>query len=100
MSYNISIKAPTVAAALTQLEAEFDDVVQEQPQHALDRAAAVATATAICGLMTVSEEEHDVGLAVDGWVGAAEGATEGATEFIAGVNLTVRAMLIPKPAEA
>lgn len=96
MSYNISIKAPTVAAALAQLEAEFDDVVQEQPQHALDRAAAVATATAICGLMTVSESDHDVGLAVDGWAGVAEDAPE----FIAGVNLTVRAMLIPKPDEA
>lgn len=67
MSYSFSLRAPTKAALLEAVGAEWDKIVSAQPIHAADRDAAVANITAQLGLIE-PREGKDFSLSANGYV--------------------------------
>jgi hypothetical protein len=52
MSYSFSVKADTKEAAKVAVSDAFDKVVESQPIHARDKAAALTNAAAVIDLLT------------------------------------------------
>ncbi len=69
MSYSISVKASSKAAAAQALAAKFDaEVLPAQPAHAADRDQAIAAATAFIELLT-DQVDADVFVQMSGSLG-------------------------------
>lgn len=61
MSYSISVRAASIAAALAALATKFDeDVVAKQPIHAQDRTMALGVAHAVAAKAVEPKEGHEV----------------------------------------
>ncbi len=82
MSYSFGGKAANKAEARIKITAELDKVVNGQPVHALDRAAADNAIGAALDLL-VEDGEHDIGYSIGGSITAVEGGP------IQGVSLSV-----------
>lgn len=67
MSYSFNVKAATKAEAKAAVEAEFDKVLDNQPEHARDKAAALANANAVIDLLA-DDETRDVGVSCNGYI--------------------------------
>lgn len=66
MSYSLSVKAADKAAAKEAVAAKFDEmVVAQQPIHARDRAAVLATAGAMIDLLA-DDDTKDVSVSCNG----------------------------------
>lgn len=69
MSYSFSVKAATKDAAKVAVAEAFDKVVEQQPIHARDKAAALANASAAIDML--SEEARDgkaISVSLSGYV--------------------------------
>jgi len=67
MSYSFNINAASKAAAKSSVAAELEKVVQSQPVHAADRAAAQAAADAFIDLLD-DGDERPIAVSVSGSV--------------------------------
>lgn len=68
MSYSISIRAPSKAAALEAVAAKFDEQVMPQfPIHKLDRDAVLANAQAAIAQLA-DDDTKDVTVALNGYL--------------------------------
>lgn len=67
MSYSFSIKVETKALAKQAVASELDKIVDSQPIHARDRAAALANATAVIDLLA-DDDTKDVSVSCNGYV--------------------------------
>lgn len=67
MSYSFSVKAATKDAAKKAAEEAYDAMVVNQPIHARDKAAAMANAAAVIGLLADDAEKH-VSVSLNGYV--------------------------------
>jgi hypothetical protein len=67
MSYSFQVKAATKAEAKAAVEAEFDKVVEQQPEHARDKAAALANANASIDLLA-DDDTQDVSVSCNGYI--------------------------------
>lgn len=68
MSYGFNVRAADKAGAKTAVAAELDKVVQQQPVHAVDRAAAEAAAGAQIDLLG-DDADKDISVSLSGSVG-------------------------------
>ena len=66
MSYSFSVKASTKDEAKQKIAEQFDKVVEGQPSHADDKAAALATANAFIDLLTDVPKDHHVSVSING----------------------------------
>lgn len=98
MSYSFNVKAVTKAKAKAAVEAEFDKVIQEQPVHAQDKAAALANANAVIDLLA-DNDNQDVGVSCNGYATwqAYIGDTPDPMSFI-GVSVSAQAYHAPRDA--
>ena len=69
MSYSFTVRAATKAEAKEKIAAEFDKVVEGQPAHATDRAAAEAAAGAFVDLLGEPADGQVVQAVVHGSLG-------------------------------
>jgi hypothetical protein len=80
MSYSITVRGATAAAALAALAASFDEqVVALQPVHARDRDAALGAAEAMAKQLGTQPEGMEVALSLSGslgWTGTSEATSE------------------------
>jgi hypothetical protein len=67
MSYSFSIKGETKALAKQGVASEFDKIAYAQPIHARDRAAVLANANAVIGLLA-DDDTKDVSVSCNGYV--------------------------------
>jgi hypothetical protein len=67
MSFSFNVRAATMAAALVMVDEKVDEVVANQPVHAVDADAIKATARAYADLVE-EKEGHDVSINVNGYV--------------------------------
>ena len=87
MSYSFSVQASDKASAIQAVSASFDEVVTSQPVHAVDKEAAVASATAYINLLADPSDTEVVDVQVNGWLswvsdGVYSGASVGVTARI------------------
>lgn len=68
MSYSFSIVASNKADAKDKIAAQFDDVVKNQPVHAIDRDAAQANAEAFLAVLADPSETQEISGSVSGYV--------------------------------
>lgn len=95
MSYSLSVKAATVALALSAVAEKFAEVVAQQPVHANDADAVNVTAKAVADVLPVSEADRDVQISVNGWINTAR-VSEGAPPFVTGLSVTASASLVER----
>lgn len=67
MSYSFSVRAASKEAVLEKVHAELEKIVQQQPVHAVDKAAAFDVASAFVELLP-ADEGKDVHVSVNGSV--------------------------------
>ncbi len=67
MSYGFTVKAATKAAVLEAVAAKFDEVIAQQPAHEKDKAAVLANAEAVIGLI-VEDPDKDVQVSCNGYL--------------------------------
>lgn len=75
MSYSFTVRKPTKAEAKAEVAAQFSEVVNSQPIHERERAAALALADTFVDLLA-DDETKDVTVHVSGslsWQGSLEG---------------------------
>ena len=89
MSYSFSVTAATKAAACRAVSAELDKVVESQPVHAADRAAAQATAETFI-IMLQGDPDMDIHVSMHGSIVTAEDGVRTASVGVT-ANLTQRA---------
>lgn len=94
MSYSFNVRARTKDEAKQTVEAEFDQVVQYQTEHARDKAAALAAAGAMIDLLA-SADDKDINVSVSGWLSWQNDGSE--TNPITGCSLSVVANLADMP---
>lgn len=69
MSYSLSVKAPTKAAALAAASSKFDELLALQPEHSTDRAAALGNLSTLLDLLPADNDTHDVSVSMNGSIG-------------------------------
>ncbi len=96
MSYSFNVKAPSKADAKAAVEKAFDGVVASQPIHARDRAAALATASAVIDLLAQPQPDDPlshVSVSVNGYVSWRENLKEDGSNDLTGASVSVSAAL-------
>ena len=68
MSYSISVRAVSVAAAALAVSAQLDEIVAQQPIHEADRAQALAATEAFLGLVREPGEGEEITVSLSGSV--------------------------------
>lgn len=91
MSYSFNVRAATKAEVLEQLKTKFDEVVQIQTVHALDRAQAEAAAQAFIGLLP-DDENQDVSVSISGYLSGSWAGSSLTTVTGASVNVSAHLM--------
>lgn len=66
MSFSLSVRAPTIAAALAAAAVKLDEVVVQQPTHSVDREAIGLVAAAYCDMIGKDDETTDVQINLSG----------------------------------
>lgn len=70
MSYSISVRGTSRAAALSLLAEKFDrEVIGPQPVHAHDRDQALAAAEVFVNLTQEPDDQHEIALSLSGSIG-------------------------------
>lgn len=69
MSYSFNVRAASKAAAIAAVAAKLDEVAAQQPSHAVDKAQALAAATAFVEVLPEPSDAQDVTVSVNGSVG-------------------------------
>jgi len=89
MSYSFQVRGASIAAALALAATAFEEVVASQPNHAADKAPALATAEALAGILH-PDESKDVVINMNGYLSwkYPQPVPEGMPEF-SGVSVTV-----------
>lgn len=68
MSYSFSVTASTKALAVEQVCSKFDEVVVAQPNHVVDKDAAIAAAKSFVDLLREPSEFDQVSVSVSGYL--------------------------------
>lgn len=69
MSYSFHVRAASKAAAIAAVAAKLDEVAAAQPSHAVDKAQALAAASAFIEVLPEPSDAQDVTVSVNGSVG-------------------------------
>lgn len=96
MFYSFSVKADTKEAAKAAVSEAFDKVVESQPIHARDKAAAVANASAAIDLL--SDEAHDgkaISVSVNGYVSWIETLRADSSNPLTTASISASASFVP-----
>jgi hypothetical protein len=96
MSYSFNVRGASRAVAVAAAMAELDKVVVQQPAHAHDRDAAMATITAFAALVPEPEEGNALSLNVSGYVSYSTGANGEPTTY-SGAHVSVSAAIVRNP---
>jgi hypothetical protein len=72
MSYSFNIKAPTKGDAKSAVLTKFDEIVEQQPVHARDRAAVLANAGSVIDLLA-DDDTKDIAVSCNGYVSWSSG---------------------------
>lgn len=96
MSYSLSVRAATKAAALAEVIAKLDEVVKQQPVHAADRQQAEAAATVMVTVVPEPTDAQDVSVSVSGSVGWSGAYPD--SHKLTSASISVYASLVAKDA--
>lgn len=77
MSYSFQVKAATKGDAKSAVLAKFDEIVEQQPVHARDRAAVLANAGLVIDLLA-DDDTKDVSVSCNGYVSWSTGGVDDA----------------------
>lgn len=75
MSYSFSLKAASKAAAILAVGAKLDEIVAAQAVHSRDRAAILANAEAVIGLLA-DNDDKDVTVSCNGYLSWSSGTVD------------------------
>lgn len=89
MSFSFNCKAATKAELLVKVRAEMTQVVQNQPIHAVDEGAVIATADAYINMVREDDTTKDFQVSVNG-------SCWGSDNKLNQINIGVSAGLIDK----
>lgn len=67
MSYSFSIRGPSKAVVIADMQAKFDQLVTAQPQHTRDAGTAMVALRAFVDVLD-DDEKQDVVAQVSGWL--------------------------------
>ncbi len=97
MSYSFNVHVASVALAAAAIASKFDEVVSNQPVHANDREAAVATSAAVTSLLADPADGQEISISVSGWLQwrDGDGTQEDGHEFT-GASLSVQVSIVAK----
>lgn len=68
MSYSFTLKATSKSEALAAVSSKIDEIVQQQPCHAADRAQVLAAVDAFVVLCPEPGDNEELSVAVNGYV--------------------------------
>lgn len=95
MSFSFNVRAATIAAAAALATAEMDKVVEQQPGHAADRDAVLATIDTYAKMLT-DDESRDIAISASGSLGG--DYQDGAFTRISGATIGVNVLAVYRPA--
>lgn len=95
MSYSFNVRAASATAVLAALPAKFDEVVASQPVHSNDRDQAIATATAMVGLVAAPSEREELSVSVSGSLSWRTGDPGSSDHEFTGANVSVHVATVP-----
>lgn len=95
MSYSFTVKADTKEAAKAAVSEAFDKVVEGQPIHARDKAAAVANASAAIDLLADDAPDGSaISVSCSGYVGWREALREDGSNPLTTASISANAAYV------
>lgn len=93
MSYSLSVRGATAAAALAAAAVRFDQIVEQQSPHEVDKKPAMDAAEAFAALLP-AHDNKDVAITMSGSLGGTW--DQGKLTMITSANVNVTVSLVDK----